>query len=267
MQEYIHDYIQGDLRKLLFLTQIWKKTPELLTIETVQNIFHVKMFNEDAKKITWRLINNAIPLEEHIQFMNETDRTTVALLWHENIANPLSKEPREKSFPFYSKLLENMCFADYISRITFQSQIWQFNEMGSLIKTFYNNKLYHDEFPKHTNKFALQDVDFTKVLTKYSTEYNNQLFLYGLCQKMNMDKNDLVAFFQELRILYGNSLKNMEWIGKIEEYLGKDNVDVLDIKRMYRFLDKNVKKDDISEEGEEYLGENDESDFEDDGYE
>jgi hypothetical protein len=84
---------------------------------------------------------------------------------------------------------------------------------------------------------------------------------------MNMDKNDLVAFFQELRILYGNSLKNMEWVLKIEEYLGKDNVDVLDIKRMYRFLDKNVKKDDISEEGEEYLGENDESDFEDDCYE
>jgi len=256
-QENIYQYIQGDLRKILFLTEIWKSKPELLNMETIQNIFHVKMLNEDAKKITWRLLNKSIPLEDHISFMNETDRTTVALLWHENIANPLSKEPSEKAFPFYSKLLENMCFADYISRITFQSQIWQFNEMGSLIKTFYNNKLYHDAFPKHEDKFILNDVDFTKVLTKYSTEYNNQLFFFGLCQNMNMDKNDLVAFFQELRILYGNNSKNMDWIEKIKEYLGKEDVDILDIKRMYRFLDKNVKKEDITEEDLEEIEESD----------
>lgn len=271
LQQKIHEYIQGDLRKLLFLCQIWKKKPELLTFETIQNIFHVKMFNEDAKKITWRLINNSIPLEDHTLFMNETDRTTVALLWHENIANPLSLEPKQKALPFYSELLENMCFADYIGRITFQSQIWQFNEMGSLIKTFYNNRLYHNTFPTHSGKFELSDVDFTKVLTKYSTEYNNQLFLYGLCQKMNMDKNDLVSFFQELRVLYSTtSLKtknkntSTEWMLKVEDYLTKDNVDLLDIKRMYRFLDKNVKKEDeIDEDEMGEVGEDDggDSDF------
>ena len=268
IQDKIYEYIQGDLRKVLFLSHIWKKKPELLTVETVQNIFHAKMLNEDAKKITWRLLNNTIPLEDHIQFMNETDRTTVALLWHENIANPLAKEPSKKAFPFYAKLLENMCFADYISRITFQSQIWQFNEMGSLIKTFYNNKLYHDTFPHHQNNFSLNEVEFTKVLTKYSTEYNNQLFLSGLCQKMNMDKNDLVAFFQELRILYGNTSKNMDWVEKVQEYLGKEEVDILDIKRMYRFLDKNVKKEDISEEGDVgYLDEMEDSDWEEEIFE
>lgn len=267
-QEKMYEYVQGDLRKILFLSQIWKKKPELLSVETVQNIFHTKMLNEDAKKITWRLLNNSIPLEDHIPFMNETDRTTVALLWHENIANPLAKEPSKKAFPFYSKLLKNMCFADYISRITFQSQIWQFNEMGSLIKTFYNNKLYHDTFPNHQNKFPLNEVDFTKVLTKYSTEYNNQLFLYGLCQKMNMDKNDLIAFFQELRILYGNTSRNMDWVERIQEHLGKEEVDLLDIKRMYRFLDKNVRKEDISEEGDlEYLDEMEESDGEEEIFE
>jgi hypothetical protein len=219
-------------------------------------------------------------MEDHNLFMNETDRTTVALLWHENIANPLSKAVKSKAFPFYSKLLENMCFADYIGRITFQSQIWQFNEMGSLIKTFYNNKLYHDTFAPEPGSFALSEVDFTKVLTKYSTEYNNQLFLYGLCQKMNMDKNDLVAFFHEMRIVHGSGTsysgntatptsyngpvtgtttnpkykmnKNMEWILKIEESLAKDDIDLLDIKRMYRFLDKNVKKEEERTEDIEY---------------
>lgn len=147
--------------------------------------------------------------------------------------------------------------------------------MGSLIKTFYNNRLYHNTFPNHSGNFALSDVDFTKVLTKYSTEYNNQLFLYGLCQKMNMDKNDLVAFFQELRVLYAstssssssktiksNKNTNTEWMLKVEDYLTKDNVDLLDIKRMYRFLDKNVKKED---EVEEEDGEEEDGDEDDDG--
>ena len=39
----------------------------------------------------------------------------------------------------YNKILNNVCFSDYIDRITFQKQIWIFNEMSSLIKTFYNN--------------------------------------------------------------------------------------------------------------------------------
>ena len=80
--------------------------------------------------------------------MNETDRTIVGLLWHENIVDCLNKFKTKDSFPFYNKVLENICFADYIDRITFQKQIWQFNEMSSLIKTFYNNKLFHEKFPK-----------------------------------------------------------------------------------------------------------------------
>ena len=75
--------------------------------------------------------------------MNETDRTIVALLWHENIIDSLNKLPKDKAIPFYQKVLDNICFADYIDRVTFQKQIWQFNEMSSLIKTFRSNKMYH----------------------------------------------------------------------------------------------------------------------------
>ena len=78
--------------------------------------------------------------------MNETDRTIVGLLWHENIIDVLGKTKKEEVVPFYLDILDNMCFADYIDRITFQKQIWQFNEMSSLIKTFKNNKIYHDTF-------------------------------------------------------------------------------------------------------------------------
>lgn len=243
------EHMQGDLRKLDFISNLCNKKPDLMTPENIQRIFQTKSFNEDTKKITQCLINRHIPLSEHNTFMNETDRTTVALLWHENIVDMLGKVPKQKAFPFYLRILDNMCFADYTDRITFQNQIWQFNEMSSLIKTFYNNKLYHETFPSHQGKFEPDEVRFTKVLTKYSTEYNNLLFIYNLCQELDMDKKDLISFFQELRLYYGKDfLNNVETLHSVERLFENHNISKLDIKRMYRYLDKNVKKDVALEE-------------------
>jgi DNA polymerase III delta prime subunit len=238
------DYIQGDMRKFNFIFNLYQKKPQLMTEDNMKNIFHIKSYNEDSKKITQKLINSQVDIREHNTFMNETDRTIVALLWHENIVDPLSSIPKEKSFPFYMNILDNICFADYTDRITFQNQIWQFNEMSSLMKTFYNNKLYHDTFPENNHKFHPSEVRFTKVLTKYSTEYNNILFIFNLCQELDMDKKDLIAFFQELRLFYGKEFYNSpEVLSQVEKIFENSNIDKLDIKRMYRYLDKNVKKD------------------------
>jgi hypothetical protein len=111
-----------------------------------------------------------------------------------------------------------------------------------MIKTFYNNKIYHDTFPENLNKYKPSEVRFTKVLTKYSTEYNNTIFIYDLCQKLDMDKNDLISFFQELRIRFGPELINKDK-NNIEQLFEDYDISKLDIKRIYRYLDKNVKKD------------------------
>ena len=149
-------------------------------------------------------------------------------------------------------ILDNMCFADYIDRITFQNQIWQFNEMSSLMKTFYNNKIYHDTFPENASKFNPDEVRFTKVLTKYSTEYNNQQFIYAICQDLDMDKKDVITFFQELRMFFGIDFQNqVDSMNQVEELFENHNIRKLDIKRMYRYLDKNVKKTAVDEELEE----------------
>lgn len=241
------DHIQGDMRKLTFIREMHRKKPDLMNIDTISNIFHNKSYNEDTKTITKTLLTKPIPIEQHNAFMNETDRTIVALLWHENIIDAIEKMEKSDSIPFYIKILDNMCFADYTDRITFQNQIWQFNEMSSLIKTFHNNKIYHDTFPN--NKHKVSEVRFTKVLTKYSTEYNNQLFIYNLCQTLDMDRKDLVAFFQELRLFHGNDFyDDATKMGEVEHLFENYSINKLDIKRMYRYLDKNVKKDAVVED-------------------
>jgi hypothetical protein len=250
-QNVVLNYIQGDLRKLEFVTKLLINKPELINTDKLNIIFKRKSVNEDAKKTTQQLINKQYTLEDHARIMNETDRTIISLLWHENIVDVLETQPKDQSFPLYLQLLDNICFADYIDRITFQSQIWQFNEMSSLIKTFYNNKLYHEYFDKKP-QFQPVEVRFTKVLTKYSTEYNNLMFIINLCQNLDLDKKDALAMFQDLRIFKGKDFyEKNDVLNAVEKMFQDTNITKLDIKRVYRFLDKNVKKDAITDELDE----------------
>ena len=226
-------FIQGDLRKLKSVYNIYKKDPDFFKGEIIENIFQIKSYNDDTKKITNKLINNYYNINEHVTIMNETDRTSVGLLWHENIIDVIDKYDKKTSVPFYINQLDNICFADYIDRTTFQKQIWQFNEMSSLIKTFKNNKLYHEKFPKKPN-YNPTEVRFTKVLTKYSTEYNNSLFIQKLCQKLNMDKKDIFGYFIDLKNKYDDN----EIFALFENY----EITKLDINRIYRYLEKYTKE-------------------------
>jgi SpoVK/Ycf46/Vps4 family AAA+-type ATPase len=242
----IINFIQGDLRKLCTIFDLYKNKQNILNTNIIQNIFLMKSYNDDTRKITNKLINHNFNIEDHLTIMNETDRTIVGLLWHENIIDVLAKMKKEESVPFYLSILDNMCFADYIDRITFQKQIWQFNEMSSLIKTFKNNKLYHDTFSKK-QKFNPPEVRFTKVLTKYSTEYNNSIFIQNLCQELSMDKNDMFAFFLDLKNKYNDN----EIILLFENY----DISKLDINRIYRYLEKYTKEN--AAETEDIISEED----------
>ena len=233
LRENVYKFVQYDLRKLKTIYEIYTKNENILKSNIIQNIFQTKSYNDDTKKITQKLINNHYSLNDHNTLMNDTDRTIVALLWHENVIDVLDKTDKKDAIQLYMKLLDNMCFADYIDRITFQKQIWQFNEMSSLIKTFKNNKIFHETYKnriKKEIKYNPSEVRFTKVLTKYSTEYNNSLFIQNLCQQLGMDKKDIFSFFMDIRSKYDDAgILNL-----FENY----EINKLDINRIYRYLEK-----------------------------
>lgn len=229
-------FINGDLRKLNSVVNIYNRindgsvdTNIILNKELFINIFKTKTFNEDTKIITKNLINERYFINDHITTLNENDRTIVGLLWHENIIDPLSKVDQKESLPFYAKILEGICFADYMDRVTFQHQIWQFNEMSSLIKTFHSNKLYHDTFP-HKQLFNPAEMRFTKVLTKYSSEYNNATFINDLCQNIGLDKKDTFALFLDLQNKHSDE--------HIKELMEHNDISTLYMNRIYRYMDK-----------------------------
>jgi DNA polymerase III delta prime subunit len=237
----IIQFIQGDLRKLFLVIELYKTNPNLIL--NINDIFCKKYYNDDTKQITKKLLNNNYSLKEHHLMMNETDRTIVGLLWHENIIEVIGRMKKSISIPFYLKVLNNTCLSDYIDRITFQKQIWQFNEMTSLIKTFKNNKTYHESFKK-TYKYNPAEVRFTKVLTKYSTEFNNTTFIQNLCQQLGMDKKDMLSFFLHLK----NNFSDNEFFALFENY----EITKLDINRIYRYINKyTCENSDINEDENE----------------
>jgi hypothetical protein len=151
--------------------------------------------------------------------------------------------------------------------------------MSSLIKTFKNNKEFHNpplyplypllkkveqkitpieeqNNPKiNQNKLETfaplfpkvdkvdSDIRFTKVLTKYSTEYNNSLFIQNLCQELGMDKKDLLSFFMELKNKYDDN--------QLLSLFENNEITKLDINRIYRYLEKYTKENAPSEDEKE----------------
>jgi len=54
----------------------------------------------------------------------------------------------------------------------------------------------------------------------------------------------LISFFQELRLFYKFDFSNnTDKLNEIEKIFESYNINKLDIRRIYRYLDKNVKKD------------------------
>ena len=224
-------YVQNDLRKINILHELYCKNKDLLTDELFSEILQLKMYNNDTKKISQKIIFTPVDISEHLSIVNETDRTIIGLLYHENIIDALEPIQKQISIPLYSELLDNMCFSDYIDRITFQNQIWQFNEMSSLLKTFRNNNILHQNSNFKKIRQRTSEARFTKVLTKYSTEYNNTMFIQTLCQKTGLCKSDLFLFF----------LNQKEKISESSFLFENDEITKLDMNRICKYLDKHTK--------------------------
>ena len=231
LQGKILNYVDGNLNRLSQIVSIYFNDKSILTDQffniTYQNN---NINNSETKIITKKLLEKSYELKEHVQVMNETERTSVGLLWHENIIDRIDYLDKKVSIPFYLEQLNNIRFSDYIDRITFQHQIWQFNEMSSLIKTFKNANLYHKFKNKVKLKTVETDIRFTKVLTKYSTEYNNMLFIQKMCQQLSLDKFDAIAFFINLQ----RELEPPEVISYLENY----DISKLDINRINKYIEK-----------------------------
>ena len=250
------EFIKGDLRKLQMVYDLFNKNDAIFREDVFKLIYNNTNYNDDTKLITAQLLTKKYGINDINTLLNETDKTSVALLFHENVmdfmevsniaSNPSPQNRIDfslsESVDLYQNVLDNICFADYMDRITFQKQLWLFTEITFIIKTIYNNNIIHNSTiyvdkvnsilsKKKENKGVLtaNDIRFTKILTKYSSEYNNNLFIQKMCRELDIDKKDLYIFFLKLRGVITEE--------EMSDYFENYNIDKLEIMRLYKFLD------------------------------
>ena len=179
--------------------------------------------NENIKIITKNFLENEYTFDK-INNILESDRTILSLLFHENIIQILNSN----NLDIYLKILENFIFSDYIDRIIFKKQIWQLTEVNYIIKLFQNNFILKSN--NLLKKINIEDIIFTKILTKYSSEYNNYIFIYNLLQSFLIDKKDIFILFYNLNKNYETN----EIIYKLEKY----NITKLEIIRIIKIINQ-----------------------------
>lgn len=178
----------------------------------------------NIKSITQLLLQNNYYFSNSF-FLNDNNKTIIGLLFHENIILLFNKLEFTKKHDIYYKIIDNFSFSDYIDRIIFQKQLWQLNDVNYYIKILYNNFILYNNSLLQNIDF--QEIIFTKILTKYSNEYNNSIFLNNIYLKLLIEKKDILLLFY---YIHKNSLYN-EYIKIFENYDISKN-DILRIIKM-----------------------------------
>jgi hypothetical protein len=166
-----------------------KKIKELMKLCNIVNITNTRqiLYNNYEKNIQ-NNIKKIMSKEYKDDFIIDNEKATQSLLFHENIVDVIKTK---NDIHFYKTFLKNYCIGDYFDRISFQKQLWIFNEITYYFKVLHNYNLY-----KKTNLQLKKSSEyrFTKVLTKYSNEYNNNNFIIDICNKLNCSKKELFYY-------------------------------------------------------------------------
>lgn len=208
------------------------KFTSLYKSNAVNNFFKYSIdnyTNNNVKYINYEILKNRLDFNDDNNKINDTDRTTVSLLYHENIIDYINYS-NCANIKIYKQILENFCFGDYIDRIIFQKQLWQLNEISFKIKVIHNNMIFHDFLDNYNirNAIKLNNIRFTKILTKYSSEFNNYTFIINMCQFIDLDKKDLMLLFF---IIKNNYIQQ-----HMDLLINKYNISILDINRLIKFI-------------------------------
>jgi DNA polymerase III delta prime subunit len=209
----------SDLRKLMNNISTTRKVD-------VKKLCEVLYLNDSIltmKNIVRTLMSTKKTPEESQIFNTDVNRMMLSLIWHENIIDYLDPEHFQDQ---YFKFLTNMCISDCIDRVAFHRQLWNLSEMTSITKVLHN----HWNISPYL-KCDVNEIRFTKVLTKYSSEYNNHFFIQGLCNRHGCDRDTLFKLANEAN---AHTLSSASAIFTKPPF----KMTQLEAKRLYKFINK-----------------------------
>jgi len=232
----ILDYLDNKFYKLINIHYFYYNNIIELKFDNVTNSNNASstiINNSNIKLLTKNLLEHKFNLND-LDIINYSDRTSLSLLLHENIIKLFNANLSIDDLKIYKKILQNFAFCDCIDKNIFLYQIWQLNDITYIIKIFYNNYiLYQNNLLKHIDQ---KEIIFTKILTKYSSEYNNFNFIFSNTQLYCTNKKNLLLYMfvsekydeTHIKLVYNRIIK------LIEQYINYK------INNSYKILEENI---------------------------
>lgn len=220
----IVDFANGDLHQLqLACSLVEDGDVQECVVECISKIPYLDP-SEDSRQLATRMLKYSCSIEQHARHVSEADRTILGLSLHENIPRVL----RDCLSPSYLNIAVLFSDADCLDRTGFQNQVPQLSELSSIIKNIWTTCILQSSaLDRKTLDRVLSDIRFTRVLTKYSSEYNNMKFIQTLCTRTGLEKKDL---FRVWRTTPAKKFKEDEELG----YLA---MTPLELNRLGRYFD------------------------------
>jgi hypothetical protein len=176
-------------------------------------------------EVVSELIRRPISSAWYSAIAGELDKTVIGMNLHENIIDYIPYS--ENSVASYKSMLDMIVSADHIDRNIFQSQLWQLSALSSSVKIAGPSAVFHAEIAADRT-IKPKKIRFTKILTKYSSEYSNQQFIQKLCNELHLDAENTFQYFHNAFGKYT--------IPEVVELVSGTAIGRLDVARMARYL-------------------------------
>ena len=151
--------------------------------------------SQGSREHTSELLRKAIAHDSSISWVRVPDPSLVALLWHENVPRVLGELRNQDRIKLYWGISRLMCVGDIVDRILFQRQLRDSSHITLFLKCGSGGQLLAMHLDPSTQSPGAADLDFTKVLTKYSTSYNNSVFMAKIAAQLTLDYYEVLEQF------------------------------------------------------------------------
>ena len=243
----IVNFSQKDIRKMISLIEQISLS-ENVNIEKVLESLDKKHQDNYLNDSVFNILNNYTGVEEITRTFN-SDKNLIGLNINENIFDIMKnyKNDEKSKFKILKNILYFMSHSDYYDKEIFSNCNYTLQEYNAIFKCCVPSFLLNEQTKYSTLKFTNNDIKFTKILSKFSLQYNNYKNKILINRKFNLlgNQSELVFYFYIIKsiILDNNKIKidGFQENTKIKYIINKYNLAPEDLDKMNKLITNSSK--------------------------
>ena len=212
-------------------------------IEELLNSLDKKHQDNYLNDSVFNILNSYKGVEEITRTFN-SDKNLIGLNINENIFDFMKnyKNDEKSKFEILKDIFSYMSFSDFFDKEIFSNCSYTLQEYNAVFKCCVPSFLLNEQTKYSTLKFTNNDIKFTKILSKFSLQYNNYKNKIFINRKFNLqgNKSELVFYLYLIKsiILDYNKIKidGFHENKKIKYILERYNLGADDLEKINKLI-------------------------------